>query len=55
MLDNLLLELQAVLSCLAWVLGAELGPPEEQPVLLTLEPSHPPVLTVWGRAQLHSG
>lgn len=46
--DCLLLEFQAGLSCLTWVLGAELGPPEEQPALLTLELSHPPVVTFGG-------
>jgi hypothetical protein len=38
-LDPLELELQMVVSCLVWMLGTKLGPLEEQPLLLTPEPS----------------
>lgn len=33
------LEFQAVVSCSAWALGTNLGPPKDQPVLGTAEPS----------------
>lgn len=36
------LELQTVESCLKWVLGTNLGPPKEQPLLLIVESSLQP-------------
>lgn len=33
------LEFQAVVSCSAWALGTNLGPPKDQPVLVIAEPS----------------
>lgn len=41
-LDSLELELQMVVSCLVWMLGTKLGPLEEQPLLLTVQPSVQP-------------